>query len=233
MISTLTVACSLVALLHPLTCPHVLLSPAQCICRHKDAHKYLEYRCLLLWFCHCRINVYKVTGRELNACYQNHPTVIQHRRVSWAFVRVCTRQMFRAACQAASSILQLILSLDTLTDWQVREILNACVCVFVFSCVWTEGGMLCLQQINVSLEGMWNLRQRWRETDKDGEGDGASPGQTHLLSSPFPIRAPSFRVYTHFERKLCKFQKQTVVMLKLAPVRSYKVIRVKELFIQT
>lgn len=98
-------------------------------------------------------------------------------------LRVYVQQMFCAACLTASSILQLILSLGRLTDWQVCVF----VCVCVFLCV-NSWGLASPQPNQCPLKGLRNLRQRREPLGK----------KEHLAF--FPLSNLSF--ITH---RICRF----------------------------
>lgn len=94
---------------------------------------------------------------------------------------------------------------DWLTDWQVRACVSPrahlwvgvcmCVCesvrVCVFSCVWTQGTLFCLQQINVPSR---ERRARVKEQERL-RGRGASPGQTVCAPWTLSNRRPLFFFY--------------------------------------
>lgn len=77
----------------------------------------------------------------------------------WVYSRCCV-QPFRQLAEYPTT--------DTLwtdwADWQLHQCVCMCVCFLVYVCVWTDGSLLCLQQINVPLRecGTWDV-ERLRE----------------------------------------------------------------------
>lgn len=164
---------------HLLRCLHTYCTPPQ-----KNGKQYLAHVLYCYGFVIVVINVYKVINTELNAIQINRNTS----KMRNVCKTVCVADVL---CSLSDS--QQYPAADSLSgraDWLTG------VCGFgcVFSCVWKQGSLFCLQQINVPLRerGTWDKeRERLREKER-------ALGKQILLSFPSPISASSFTDSANF-----------------------------------